>query len=725
MILPLCSQTEKVSWNFPDAGFTFSWDLEEDKASLHAGAAKTFIWSGSLLPGFWVKTRTDSTIYLRARLDPALSKLSDDQLELSLDLAPFGRGKMTVERNTVGFEISELRIDWSEAPPMIVSLYFGTTGLSTDQMAYTMDADKPFAADWSAFGFCVPGAKEGPAQSYFRNWDLGRADIPLGNFGPSMGAPYGAAFPRPTLMAAMGNDAGWITFGAGSIPDAPMTLQVRSGHGCLQYLYREDLWGTPEGKSRQWEQLLRVTFGQNAWLALRKYVNSFPSQKTVNPGHHRAVWNTWGNWKTGNYAIPPIASMARQLEAEILVLDDPWESSQGSGTYSRERFPDFQEDIDRIHQAGLQHGIWETLAWVSEPDSLGLSHADLILDRNGNPCKGSWNFDPFWTNHYLLDISSDKARNFLIERTRRVMQEVKPQLIKLDFGYGISNPNVGVPRNPAIRGERYTFELAKVIVETAKRIDPEVTIMYYGLSPLYLPLFDLISLDDQGDLWYALAEGHGQWSIWASLISGQGVALNGSSAYDWRSDDEVLLNTIVLGSPGSVLPNQLDGKAVPEPYLNRRYAVNKWYRKTILWEPVWFNTCLGSMEQPMQINCWGRAEKIDDEMQLTALALRQAKLPDQQQGELPAGYQWTGRWALIAQDDRAISASRQLALIPFDEAGTLHFPLENRPTSVRRLSMGAETDYEHWSWEAGRMSIRMEQSPLAATAGFLISVGKE
>lgn len=721
----LAGQTENTNWTFSETGFTFSWDLKNDKAQLHAEHNKAFIWSGSLLPGFWISPQTDSFLYLKGKLVPDQSTITERYLKLTLDLSPYGHGEMEVERRTAGFEITRLSINWKDSAPAIISMYFGATKLSEQQMAHTMDAQYPFAPDWSAFGFCVPGAKEGPAQSYFRNWDLGRADIPLGNFGPSMGAPYGAAFPRPTLMAAMGNDAGWINFGAASIPDAPMTLQVRSGHGSIHYLYREDLWGTPAGSSRTWQQLLRMTFGQNAWQAMRSYVSSIPNTHPTGPEHHLAVWNTWGNWKTQNYAISPITEMASKLGAEILVLDDPWESSQGSGTYSRERFPNFKEEIQNIHQSRLQHGIWETLAWINEPDSLGLTHEDLILDQHGHPCKGSWNFDPFWKNHYLLDISSDDARNFLIKRTRRVMQEVQPQLIKLDFGYGISNPNVGVPRDPAIRGERYVFELAKVITETAKSVNPDVTIMYYGISPLYLPLFDMISLDDQGDLWYAHSDGHGQWSIWASLISSHHIALNGSSGYNWQSDDEILLNTAILGSPGSVLPNTLDGKPIPEQYINRRYALNNWYRQTIQWEPIWFNTELGGMEHPMKINCWGRAEYIDNKLQITALALRSTDNTEQESAKHPTQYQWTGRWALISQDDADIASSTLLSVIPFDDASSISFPLATAPTAVQIVNVTSKKAYRNWSWQDGRMNIQLEAGLLASTAGFLITSSKK
>ena len=123
----------------------------------------------------------------------------------------------------------------------------------------------PFWPGWSAEGYCVPSGKGGPVQSFFRNWDLGHATFPLGSFGPSLGTPYAAAFPRPMFSAAMGGQDGWVAFGPGTIPDAALTLEIRATTGTLHYLYREDLWGTPAGRTRVWPEPLRFAWAPTAW----------------------------------------------------------------------------------------------------------------------------------------------------------------------------------------------------------------------------------------------------------------------------------------------------------------------------------------------------------------------------------------------------------------------------------------------------------------------------
>jgi hypothetical protein len=258
----------------------------------------------------------------------------------------------------------------------------------------------------------------------------------------------------------------------------------------------------------------------------------------------------------------------------------------------------------------------------------------------------------------------------------------------------------------------------KIISEAAKSVDPDVTIMYYGISPLFLPIVDMVSLDDQGDLWYAVKEGHDQWSIWASLLSDQQVAISGSSGYDWHKDDEVVLNSFILGSPGAVLATHLDdGSPVPKKYLNRRLALNTWFRKTVQWEPIWLNSHLGSLTGPPELNCWGRQEKIDGKDELTALVLSEAGKVDLKELE---AFGWEGRWALVSQTGEGILTTRQLAVIPFD-AGFISIQLPEKPESIQKLSIDGENPFTDWEWHNRKLTIRVNEAALSKTAGFRIN----
>jgi hypothetical protein len=294
------------------------------------------------------------------------------------------------------------------------------------------------------------------------------------------------------------------------------------------------------------------------------------------------------------------------------------------------------------------------------------------------------------------------------------MQELRPSLIKLDFGYGLPAPAMGVPRDPAYRGERQHAEMIRLIATAARSIDPGVRIMYYGISPLSIHQVDIISLDDQGDLWYDIAGGHGEWSVWASLLSDKQVAVSGSSGYSWEPDDEVLLNTAIIGCPGATLPiTQPDGKPVPEKYLNRRLALNKWYRRTLIWRPLWINSHTGNFDGPPRLSCWGRME----DTALTALVLREGG-PDAVPERLRQ-LSWKGRWALISQDDKDILSTPALAIIPFD-AGEVVIPCPSKPAGLSRWNIAGTSSYEGWQWADGRLTIKVTEDMLEHTAGFLV-----
>lgn len=712
----LATVAEKPVWSHVSGRFEFQWDIAKDQAKTLKQPGGQTIWEGSLLPAFLLEDVTGKQHYVKATAEINQLQVQDADFKFILRFDEFGTGELLVKKTEWGISFEKLSIHWTAEPPKIISMYIGTSLVPEEGQAM-MPVGQHFIGNFRAAGFCVPGAKEGPAQSYFRMWDFGQSTIPLGSFGPTLGAPYGAAFPRPVLAFAMGNDQGWTAFGAGSLPDAPMVLKLQSSMGCIEFLYREDLWGAGQ-QERVWRKPLCITFGENAWLAFRGYFHSFPEKEPLSNVHQKAIWNTWGNWRNKEYPIRPMVDFAKQTGTEVFVVDDPWEESQGLGKPSTERFPDFQADLDYIEKSNMQRGIWETLGWIKDTAACGLTKNDLIVGKDGKPSKASWNFNPFDPGYFCIDISSAHAREFLKERTIWTMKNIQPKLIKLDFGYGMPSPDRGVPRNPELRGERYCFELMKIISKAAKSVDPDVTIMYYGISPLFLPVVDMVSLDDQGDLWYAVKEGHDQWSIWASLLSDQQVAISGSSGYDWHKDDEVVLNSFILGSPGAVLATHLDdGSPVPEKYLNRRLALNTWFRKTVQWEPVWLNSHLGGLTGPPQLKCWGRQEKIDGKDELTALVLSAGNQVDLE--ELKP-FEWEGRWALVSQTGGGILNTSQLAVIPFD-AGFISIQLTEKPKSIQKLSIDGNSPFTDWKWENGKLTIRVNEAALSKTAGYMIN----
>jgi hypothetical protein len=684
------------------SGFRWEWDPLKDQATLRKKDGNRLIWQGSLLPAFWIQLNNQPA-YIKATAD----KVTDDGI-ITLQLGNLGTGRLRVRKNNDRIDLEELQINWNAQAPEIIEMFIGTRSTLTDSVNVPALWDRPFVPDWSAAAYCVPGAKEGPAQSYFRMWDFGQTTINLGNFGPSLSTPYGAAFPKPTLFAGMGSPDGWISFGAGEIPDAALNLKVLSTRGCFQYIYREDLWGANPHKTRTWKNLLRITFDTSAYRAFEKYYASFPNNLSKKLPV-KSLFNTWGMWRRAIYPLQPITDFAAKIGSETLVMDDQWESEQGSGKIHTERFPHFKEDMQRARDKGITIGFWETLAWISDTVKWNLTSADLIVDKAGKPIRTNWSFDPGSTSFYCLDISSPKAKEFLQDRTRQQMQELDPVLLKLDFGYALPSPHQGVPRDPDFRGERYSYTLIKTIADAARSVNPQVIILNYGIGPLWWPVTDMVSLDDQGDLWYEGKQGHAEWSIWASLMSKAGVMVTGSSTYNWDDDKEVLLNTAIIGVPGASLPIE----NVSDLNANRRLALNKWFRRTVLWEPEWFNSETGNYDRPPALRCWGRKENG----KITAIALR-PEADEKFMAAAPRDIKFSGRWVLISQSEDDVYTTKSLAVVPFDK-GTITMR-SSKPKSINRYNTSGQQPFTAWKWSDGKLTIDISGKELEQIAGFLI-----
>ena len=704
------------SWSYTTNSYTFTWNLTTDLATVSREGMDRPFWQGGLLPAFWLQRSDGEPYYVKATVEDQLS-LSDQGGTLSFTLEDFGSGQLAVQATPWGIRFEKITVQWNDQAPAIIGMYFGTAALTEHDKQIVPSVDVPFWPNWEGAGFCVPSAKGGPIQSYFRKWDFGHANIALGNFGPSLGTPYAAAFPRPIYSAAMGGYGNWVVLGAGSIPEGAMSLQIKSSRGCFHFLYREDLWGAPKGLTRTWNDPLRLTWAEDAWTGFDRLFQSFEIvQDSVQ--HQKSFWNTWGDWRRQKFDIDKTIDFAHEVQTDRFVFDDPWETYQGSGEPNFERFPQLKEQIQYAKDLGMEVGYWQTVGWVDNPDSLGLTHDDLILGKDGKPRLANWSFNPSDKAHYCLDPSSPRVVAFLQERTRKAMEFFHPSIIKLDFAYALPNPNVGAPRNPALRGEHYGYTLTKIIAEAAREINPDITIMHYSIHPLMRQVGDLVSLDDQGDAGNAEEAGHQQWSVWAALAGHQGTAITASSGYDWTVDTENLLNTAVLGAPSAVLPRDIDGKAVPEWYLNQRKALFRWHRQTTGWTPLWLNSDRGDLDKPLTLRCWGRLETIQGKQTLTALALRDEDKESVSPEALPVS-QWNGRWALISQDDQAIDQSDSLVCIPFD-AGQLQLKRKQPPQQLRAVYAEKEQDYPHWKWEEGTLTLNVDEEDIEQLLGFII-----
>jgi hypothetical protein len=694
-------------WSWTSGSYALTWNLASDTARLVETGSSRRVWQGSLLPGFWLQFPDGTRRFVKASAAPESAGG-----RIALKLGSHGTGELEVVAEPWGVRFRSLTVRWTSTPPSIIGLYFGAAPLTPEQRDIVPSLERPFWPNWTAEGYCVPSAKGAPVQSFFRNWDLGHADLALGSFGPSLGTPYAAAFPRPLYAAAMGGTAGWLAVGPGAIPDAALILEIRASTAALHHLYREDLWGAPRGAQREWREPLRMAWAATAWDSFDKLFRSFEISKPATPEAQRSQWNSWGNFRNKQYDLRAIADAAAGFGVSTLVIDGGWESSTSSGTHDIARFPRFLDDLSYARAKGLAIGLWQSCGWVSDLEQAGLGAADLLLGEDGRPRRATWNMaaDSGKSAKYCLDPSSPRTRDFLRRRTLRMMRDYTPDLIKLDFGYGLPGPDVSAPRDPALRGERLSVELMRIIRDAAREVNPRVAIQYYGIHPLMGAVTDVIALDDLGDAGGYETAAHQQWSVWASLAAGHGAVIMASSGYDWKADAEILLDTAVIGAPGSVLSVPMAGNApLPAECIARRQALARWHRRTSTWRPLWLNSEKGTIGHEPQLLSFGRLERIGGEDRLTALALREQR-PEEPVLAPIQGLRWQGRWALIAQDDESILHSRRLACIPFG-AGTIELPLPAAPRQVLAVYAAREEPLHGWTFRRGRLRLSANLYP--------------
>ncbi|QJD86470.1 hypothetical protein [Cohnella herbarum] len=668
------------------AGKCLIWDTEKDRAVLghepesgeiESSSLTRVCWSGSLLPAFEIASADGRTDYVKASVaSVTVAEASARRIyHLALSLDGYGSGSFVCEETDWGLRFSRLEVSWL-SDTRVISLQYGTRLMTDIELARAPRLDHAFWPDWSSEGYCVPAAGSSPTHSFWRSWDMGDARLPLGSYGDAMGTPYAAAFPRPMYAAAMGGRDGWLAFGPGDIPDAPLTLQLQSVTACLHYSYREDLWTSPDLRKREWIDPLRLTWADTGYEALLRLYTSFGPFEPKSPRHARSFICTWGDFKEGRYDLKRYKErVSSSVEADMIILDDRWETYNGSGEPDLERFPDFEADLDGLREQGYDIAVWQSIGWLDNPEKSGLSSQDLLCGLDGVPRQWRWSGNPIGEGgyHYLLDPSSERTRQLIVERTQRLVRKWRPAALKLDFGYGYPGPDVCVPRDPAYRGERLAYSLLKLTYEAAKAIDPDISIIYYGIHPLMRDVTDLINMDDLGDAGDSAVHeiaGHNQRCLWASLAASHGMPINTSTGYYWDAFGSILLDTAVVGVNGLTIGEfDNEGNRITDADKNRWAALQTWHRRTCGWKPLWLEADTGSLKGEPKLVSWGRIESLSGRDTLTSLVLRNDR--SEAKGYDPVPYiRFTGQWALISLDDRDLAASNSFVCIPFS-AGTL------------------------------------------------------
>ncbi len=459
----------------------------------------------------------------------------------------------------------------SRAPEDVVSLHYFSD----------VSSGKGEASLHASF-LVVPGISEGPGVSPIVRDDvhlnetvcLGRGSSVAGMPGQQWGLPvhYFCGFSTDQSHGARGmyreGRSASFACGLAELPQGDLFLTLEEGKCSLWVDYRSDLWKHLSGPGKV---LLGATM---LWAVAGDYYEAIAGyyggllgaemiRKHESSERKTAValtpqFCTWGaqadRGKTGEKLDEAtLRELYRELKASgmkagLFSIDDKWEGTYGKLEHSAERFPKFEEFLAELRADGMKVGIWAALMRCERPADLGLRDDQMLLQPDGTPYVVKF----AGSQYSILDFTQPAVERVLVSLARSFVRRYKPDLLKFDFGYELPPVSKAAPKDRTWSGERLLGKGLDIVIKAMREENPDLVVMYYNLSPLFLTYFDLHSPDDL----YAAA---GEYDLeanrrffFSSLLGPLGVPTYGSSGYDWGSAPGIWFDSAAVGTLGSL-----------------------------------------------------------------------------------------------------------------------------------------------------------------------------
>jgi hypothetical protein len=392
--------------------------------------------------------------------------------------------------------------------------------------------------------------------------------------------------------------------------------------------YRSDLWKHIRGPGTlQLGATLLWSVAPDDRQAIAAYyqglVESGIIQRRQNSAHKTAValtsqFCTWGSQLSRNRGGDHLDEAflrdiyrelkASGMQAGLFSIDDKWEEAYGNLVHSQSRLPHFEQFLDQLRADGYRVGIWAALMRCEQPSDIGLTLDNVLKEPGGKPYRTE-NFGG--AQYYLLDFTQPEVERVLTSLVRQFMRRYKPDLFKFDFGYELPAVGIAAPQDKNWTGERLMWKGLSVVIKTMREENPDLVVMYYQLSPLFLDYFDLHSTDD---LFLAAGEYDLEANrrlYFSSLLGPLGVPSYGSSGYDWASAPNIWFDSAAMGTIGSLNDFQADEEGEGStPELVARYnGVSKLLRPTNTFEVLPFGSVSEAPTLGAHARSWARIEQ--------------------------------------------------------------------------------------------------------------------
>jgi len=660
-----------------------------------------------------------------------------------------------IEPGKVKFEYSAV----NEAARLSIEWTFGEEAIWTEPVIYDTSAEedvvslhyfvdiegaKPTPCLESTF-LIVPGISEGSSVSPVQPATVQlAASLWLGHgaYSPNLlqqwGLPvhYFCGFsvhaPGPGYRDALSkgrSDA--FTCGLADLPNGDLHLDMLKGRASMWLDYRSDLWEHLRGPGRLTlgSRLLWVV-GEDFRAAIRKYYSELVSagivrRKADSPRKTAAAlapqFCTWGAQVDRNKGGSKLDEAflneiyrelkASGMKAGMLSIDDKWESSYGRLEHSAERLPHFEQFLDQVRAEGHRIGLWAALMRCEKPEEMGLTLDNMLKRQDGKP----YVIGSGPGKYYLLDFTQPKVAKTLTAVARRFIRRYKPDLLKFDFGYEMPALGVAAPQNLHWAGEKLLWKGLDVVIGAMREENPDLVVMYYQLSPLFLEQIDLHSPDD---LFLAAGEYDLEANrrfFFSSLLGELGVPTYGSSGYDWQSAPAIWFDSSVVGTLGSLNDFQADerGEGATPVRIAKYNGLAQAIRPSSTFQAVPFPVQGIGSTRAAHAQSWARIENGE----VVLLALRPCYLGSSGAPADPAVKKFQSMVrakvpvVVASKTEDGIARSRRLVVVPFGDDEIVIGTQRNGKVEVAVHYLGGHIDQS--AVEVGDAAVHlpvMEQS---------------
>jgi hypothetical protein len=169
---------------------------------------------------------------------------------------------------------------------------------------------------------------------------------------------------------------------------------------------------------------------------------------------------------------------------------------------------------------------------------------------------------------------------------------------------------IAAPQDKNWTGERLMRKGLDVVLTAMREENPDLVVMYYQLSPLYIDYFDLHSTDD-------LFLASGEYDLeanrrlyFSSLLGPLGIPTYGSSGYDWASAPNIWFDSAASGTIGSLndFRGDEEGEGVKPELVAKYNGMTQVLRTTNIFEVLPFGTISQAPTFGAHARSWARME---------------------------------------------------------------------------------------------------------------------